>query len=61
MDGSFNVGCDNDEGGSLPSRCSKCLNEWIVFSGVFNVGSVGKFVMTVGEFNELYDVWWGWC
>ena len=61
MDGSSNIGYDNDEGVDLPSRCSKCLYEWIVFIGVLDVSGVGKFVMTIGKFYELYGVWWGWC
>jgi hypothetical protein len=43
MDGSPNIGCDNDEGVDMPSRCSKCLYEWIDFSGLFDVGGIGKF------------------
>ena len=58
MDGSSNVGCDSDEGVDLPFHYSKCLYEWIVFSGLFDLGGVRKFVMTVGEFHELYDIWW---
>ena len=25
------------------------------------MGGIGKYVMAIGEFYELYDVWWGWC
>lgn len=60
MDGSSNDGCDSNEGVNLSSCCSKCLYEWIIFSGLFTGGGVGKIVMEVGEFYEFYDIWWGW-
>ena len=53
-------GCGNDEGVDLPSCFSNCLYEWIVFGGLFVVGGVGNYVVAVGEFSELYDVWWEW-
>ena len=58
MNGSSNVGYDSDEGVDLPFHYSKCLYEWVVYNGLFVVGGVGKYVMAVDEF---YDVWWGWC
>lgn len=61
MDGSSKSGYDSDEGVGLPSHCSICLYEWVVLSGLFNVGGVRKFVMAVGEFYDLHNVWWGWC
>ena len=60
MDSSSNAGCDSDERVYLPTCCSKCLYEWIVYSGLFIVGGVWKFVTTIGDCYELYDIWWGW-
>jgi hypothetical protein len=60
MDRPFNIYYDGDEGVDLSSGCSKCLYEWVVFSDFFVVGGVWKYVVTISEFNELYDIWWGW-
>ena len=40
MDGSSNIDCDSDEGVDLLSYRSKCLYEWVVFSGLFIVGGI---------------------
>ena len=48
MNDSSNANCDSDEGVDLPSRCYKCLYEWVVFSDLFVVDDVGKLVMVVG-------------
>ena len=37
---------------------SACLSG-LYFNGLFVVGGVSKFVVVVGEFLELYGVWWG--
>ena len=60
MDGPSNAGCDSDERVHLPPDRSKCLDVWVVFRGFFIVCGVWEFVVTICEFNELYDVWWGW-
>ena len=61
MDGSSNAGSNSNEGVDLPLCCSKFLYEWIVFRGLIVVDGVGKFDVAVGDFYELYDVWWCWC
>ena len=32
MNSPSNTCCDGDEGVDLPSGCSKCLYEWVVFN-----------------------------
>jgi hypothetical protein len=49
MDRSSNVCCDNDERVHLPSCCSKCLYEWVVFGGHCAMVSVWKYVVAIGE------------
>jgi hypothetical protein len=41
---------------NLPSRGSKCLVEWVVFSVLFTLGNEREYVAAIGEFHELYDV-----
>ena len=49
--------CDGDKGVDLPTNCSKCLYEWVVFTGFLVVGGVWEFVVAISEFNELHDIW----
>ena len=43
------------------SACMSGLTLVAFFVVVVVVGGIGKYVMAVGEFYDLYDVWWGWC
>ena len=47
MDGSSNAGCDSDEEVDWPPNYSKCMYEWVVYSALFVVGGVRKFVVAL--------------
>ena len=62
VDSPSNTCYDGDERVDLLAGCSKCLCEWVVLNDfVVLVGDVWESIMTISGFNELYDVWWGWC
>ena len=60
MDSASNTHSDGDERVDLPTSCFKCLYEWVVSSIFFIVGGVWEYVAVISEFNEFYDIWWGW-
>lgn len=44
----------------IVSITSKRVYWWVIFVAFYTKGSGGKFVVAVGEFNELYGVSQGW-
>ena len=57
VDNASNICCDGNERVDLLASYSKCLYEWVVFSGFFIVCGVWESVTAISEFNELYDIW----
>ena len=56
MNSPSNTCCNGDERVDSPIGSSKCMYEWVVFSGFFIACILWVSIMAVGEFNELYGV-----
>ena len=41
----------------IPTRCSKCLHEWVILIGFFFNNGGGESIMAICEFNELDNIW----
>ena len=56
MNSPSNICCDSDERVDLPTSCSECVYEWIVYSGFFTVCRIWESIVAVDEFLELYGI-----